>query len=117
VGVFLDGLGAYEPRLMHAIDDNATAEENSMLKKHRLAISRMCRLYDEWCIDAALFIAKKYHYILARYEFYKQRAEEFAKMPFTEDEQLYMATPEYSMTLEEYRVAHPEQFEEPKQGK
>jgi len=122
--LFLGGYESGHGLIMHAITCNASEDESDAILKDRLAIRRMAEYEtlhgdEDFFIDPGLFIAKKYSYILARDddEEHKEEAKKLAAMSFTEYEQKYMDSPEYTMTLEEYCAAHPEQFEKPKQGK
>ena len=56
------------------------------------------------------FLEKKYIHIIARSN--PEYAKEVNARPYTEEERLYLASPENAMTPEEYWRAHPEDAEE-----
>ena len=103
---WLDGKITFDFLLRHAFLKAQTDIESEEIIKHHVALGWFCG-DNRGTIDINYFLVRKFHYIMARDENYRDQAAKFAAEPFTEDEKLYMASPEYSMTMEEFKAAHP----------
>ena len=82
------------------INHYATEEERELICRDEDAIMKMFDKSDDHDIDPCSFIEKRYSHILLRSPIYKDENVEFE--PFTEAENIYMASPEHKMSPEEY---------------